>query len=120
MRKLYYFILDKLIFQYFHWLLGKRIRKFSELATGKTLDIGCGDKPYKHLFGDVTELIGTNSSDYYNELDRLPSETDVVCDDGTQLPFGDSEFDTVLNFQVLPVFKDMDAFFLEIRRVLKD
>ncbi|MBN2829842.1 MAG: class I SAM-dependent methyltransferase [Candidatus Cloacimonetes bacterium] len=120
MRRLYYFIINQMIIQYFHHLLGNAIKKYAHLAMERTLDIGCGDKPYQVLFPKVTELIGTNSAEYYNELDQIPSETDVVCDDGTKLPFQNDEFDTVLNFQVLPVFQDMDAFFQEVNRVLKD
>jgi SAM-dependent methyltransferase len=108
-----------LIFPYFHWLLGRELKSNQQYAKGKALDIGCGDKPYQQIFKGIDQLIGTNSADYYNELDVLPSETDVICNDGVSLPFLDEEFDTVLNFQVLPVFKDMDAFFEEVYRVLK-
>ncbi len=119
MRKLYYSFVDRWIFQTFHHLLGSAIKKNQYLVNGKVLDIGCGKKPYQKLFKNVDTMIGTNSEDYYSNLDKLPSDTDVICNDGTKLPFENESFDSVLNFQVLPVFKDMHEFFKEINRVLK-
>ncbi len=119
MRKLYYKFVDKWIIPVFNILLTAKLRKLNKYVKGNVLDIGCGEKPYAKLFNMADKIIGTNSSDYYNDLDLIPSETDVICNDGANLPFENGEFDTVLNFQVLPVFEDMNAFFSEIQRVLK-
>ena len=38
--------------------LMKNISKCSVLLHGKLLDVGCGRKPYKRMFRNVTEYIG--------------------------------------------------------------
>ena len=34
------------------------VKKFTHLARGRILDIGCGDKQYAHLFTGVDHFIG--------------------------------------------------------------
>ncbi len=98
----------------------RRLKKHSDFISGKTLDIGCGNRPYEYIFSKVEQYIGTNSELYY--LDSLSSigEENIAVDDGTNLPFEDNNFDSVLNFQVLPVFENPNDFFKEVSRVLKD
>ena len=39
------------------------ISTFAPLAEGRLLDIGCGRKPYKSLFSNVSEYIGVDIQD---------------------------------------------------------
>jgi SAM-dependent methyltransferase len=91
-------------------------------AKGRLLDVGCGDKPYLHLFRPyVTEYVGieheaTFMSAAASKNERAP---DLVYD-GKRLPFEDKTFDTVLNVQVLEHTPHPGALLLEMGRVLKD
>ncbi len=96
--------------------LYKHIRSFSTRVSGRTLDVGCGKKPYKELFTNVTEYIGLdieNPGHPHNEED-----IDVFYD-GEKIPFDNGSFDSVICNQVLEhVFKP-NLFLSEINRVLK-
>jgi len=74
--------------------------------------------PYKKCFKNISEYHGTNSGSYYKNS-VLPKETEYIVEDGSNLPFPDQSFEVVLNFQVLPVFNDMNKFYNEVYRVLK-
>jgi SAM-dependent methyltransferase len=81
---------------------------------GNVLDVGCGRKPYRHLFHcrdylgleiDTPENRATKAADYFY--------------DGKTFPFADARFDTVVCNQVLEhVFEPQD-FLGEIRRVTR-
>lgn len=82
--------------------------------TGKTLDVGCGSKPYEKLF---------NHSLYIGlEFDTGIDSEKKVADyyyDGKIFPFDESEFDSVVTNQVLEHVFNPDEFISEINRVLK-
>jgi SAM-dependent methyltransferase len=118
-RKLYHLYLENFVFHYFHFLMKKKLKKYSNYITGNTLDIGCGKKPYQKIFKKVKKYVGTNSESYYKDSLNSFEKEDVIVDDGTNLPFDDEIYDSVLNFQVLPVFENPNDFFLEVKRVLK-
>ncbi len=85
------------------------------LVKGKVLDVGCGRKPYKHLF-EYSEYIGV---DVENEAHPHKEEEIDVIYDGRVLPFTDNSFDTVICSQVLEhVFEPAD-FLQELNRVCK-
>jgi SAM-dependent methyltransferase len=91
--------------------LYENISRLSPRITGKVLDIGCGSKPYQHVFKGTEyvglELKGSNrDADYYY--------------DGIQFPFKDGEFNAVLCSQVLEHVFTPSIFLSEIHRVLKD
>lgn len=92
----------------------EEIKYFSPHIKGKVLDIGCGTKPYKELFGSV-EYIGL-------EIDTPPNRQNKSVDffyDGSRFPFAEKEFDSAITTEVLECIPDPDAFIKEIRRVLK-
>jgi len=82
--------------------------------TGKTLDVGCGTKPYEKLF---------NHSIYVGlEFDTGIDSEKKVADyyyDGKTFPFKEAEFDSVVTNQVLEHVFNPDEFISEINRVLK-
>ena len=81
---------------------------------GRLLDVGCGQKPYVHLF-DVDEYVGLEIDTPEN---RLHKNADQYYD-GTRFPFPDTCFDSVLCNQVLEHVFEPTAFLSEIRRVLR-
>lgn len=119
-RKIYHKYLSIFIFHYFHYLMKQKLKKYSGYITGKTLDIGCGNRPYESIFSSVNQYIGTNSASYYENSLSSVGEENVAVDDGTDLPFDDDQFDSVLNFQVLPVFENPNDFIKEVGRVIKN
>lgn len=88
------------------------IARHADFARGEILDIGCGQKPYKHLIEHNSytglEVIRDNSR----------SKADLFYN-GMQLPFSDEQFDAVLCNQVLEHVFEPDKFLTEINRALK-
>ena len=103
------------------WMLRDKIRYYRLMYNGRVLDIGAGTKPYRKLFPDVAEYIGTNTKRHYdiNHIDPDLDTTDIWIEDGTKLPFTDSSFDGVVCFQVIPLIAQPAEFFKEVNRVLK-
>ena len=93
------------------WLLDRAIRKHREAAGGVMLDVGCGGKRYRRLFGHVDRYVGV-------DLPAERSSADVFAD-AMRLPFADAVFDTLLCNQVLEHVHSPDALMREAARVLK-
>lgn len=92
----------------------KRVRMLGHQVQGKTLDVGCGIKPYESFF---------NASEYTGlELDtentRAAGYADVFYDGG-KFPFKARAFDSIVLNQVLEHVFDLDVFLSEVHRVLK-
>jgi SAM-dependent methyltransferase len=103
-------------------LLIELVERVAPQAHGRLLDVGCGDKPYEHLFRPyVSEYIGIEHEASFNETtaSRAARGPDVLYD-GQRLPFEDKSFDTVLNVQVLEHTPHPAALIAEMSRVLKD
>ena len=100
--------------------MNNKLKKYQTAIKGSILDIGCGNKPYKKIFTNIDFYKGTNSKSYYDNSLYKPTAEDLIVEDGTQLPFEAESFDSVLNFQVLPVFEKPDKFYNEVHRVLKE
>ncbi|MBI3601165.1 MAG: class I SAM-dependent methyltransferase [Nitrospinae bacterium] len=95
--------------------LYQHIKSLSPSIYGKTLDIGCGGKPYKNI---------CNSSEYIGlEIDSPENRKNKEADYfyyGKKFPFQDGEFDSVITSQVLEHIFNPDDFLSEANRVLKD
>lgn len=81
----------------------------------KILDVGCGKKPYKHLFVD-SEYIGIDIQGGGH------ADTEKTVDayyDGTHIPFKNDTFDLLICTQVLEHAIDAEALIAECARVLK-
>lgn len=94
--------------------LYKEIALLGNNIVGKTLDVGCGTKPYQHLFrSDV--YIGL---EYDTGIDSEKKKADYYYD-GKVFPFKNGEFDSIITNQVLEHIFNPDEFLNEINRVLK-
>lgn len=82
--------------------------------TGRTLDVGCGQKPYEKLF-HASEYVGL-------EVDTPYSRQFLKADcfyDGRLFPFQADEFDSIVVNEVFEHVFEPDVFLAEIYRVLK-
>jgi SAM-dependent methyltransferase len=91
-------------------------------AHGRLLDVGCGEKPFEHLFlPHVTSYTGIEYEPTFRLTEtarRARSVVDMTYD-GQRLPFSDGEFDTVLSFQVLEHTPHPAELVMEMSRVLR-
>lgn len=93
-------------------MLENSLRHCSPYVRGKTLDVGCGMRPYeKTFFAGAAEYIGC---DYLSDRSR----PDVVCS-ATDLTFPDQIFDTVVSTEVLEHVPEPQKAMNEMARVLK-
>jgi SAM-dependent methyltransferase len=91
-------------------------------AHGRLLDVGCGEKPFEHLFRPyVSEYIGVEYEPTFllTETGRRARAAVDVTYDGRRLPFPDGDFDTVLSSQVLEHTPHPGDLVKEMGRVLK-
>jgi len=94
--------------------LFKHIKEIGKEIKGKTLDVGCGTKPYEKFFAS-SEYVGLEIE---TTLNKELKKADFFYD-GNTFPFGNSEFDSVVCNQVLEHVFNPDDFLSEINRVLK-
>jgi SAM-dependent methyltransferase len=94
--------------------LAKNISDLAGRITGRTLDVGCGTKPYAHLYGS-SEYVGLEIDTPQN---RAAKSADYFYD-GTRFPFDDAEFDSIVANQVFEHVFDPDRFLDEARRILR-
>lgn len=95
--------------------LHQHITALAPFIKGKTLDIGCGQKPYEKYFTS-SEYIGLEIDSPEN---RRRKKADYFYD-GKKFPFYDREFDSVIVNQVLEHVFNPDEFLSDIHRVLKE
>jgi len=93
------------------------IKKFSQEDKGSVLlDVGCGGKPYQHLFGEKKyigiDVKGTGHKETKKNVDAYF--------DGSTIPFEDKKFDSIVCTQVLEHAEDPDTLLESCHRVLID
>jgi len=81
---------------------------------GKLLDIGCGSKPYEHLF-KVNNYIGIDVE--VSGHNHNSSKVDKFFD-GRSIPYGDDEFDWIFTSEVFEHVFNLEDLLSEITRVL--
>lgn len=94
--------------------LATHIRVLGARITGRTLDIGCGSKPYESIYGS-TEYVGL---EYDTPLARSAKKAEYFYD-GKLFPFQNDEFDSVVANEVFEHVFNPDDFLEEVHRVLK-
>jgi SAM-dependent methyltransferase len=80
------------------------------------MDFGCGSKPYKALFTNVSAYIGV---DYDGEGHSHAGEEIDVFYDGHHLPFKDGEFDSIFSSEVMEHIFNLEEILQELNRVLR-
>ena len=96
--------------------LYNKIRQYSPDLTGHLLDFGCGAKPYKALFTNVSSYTGV---DYDSEGHNHDNEQIDYYYDGKTLPFANDHFDSIFSSEVFEHIFNLDEILPEINRVLK-
>ena len=102
-------------FFYPDWLVLRELsrdveRALATHATGRLLDVGCGEKPYRTIRSAVREWVGFD--DPANPIADVHGSADA-------LPFEDGSFDTVLCTQVIEHVRTPNAVIAECARVLR-
>ena len=94
--------------------LVKHISELGGQITGRTLDVGCGSKPYAQLYRSE-EYVGL-------EVDTPQNRAEKKADyfyDGGQFPFASATFDSLVANEVFEHVFNPDQFLGEVSRVLK-
>jgi SAM-dependent methyltransferase len=82
-------------------------------ASGRLLDIGCGNKPYEKMFtGRISEYIGCDV------IQSSDNRVDVICP-ANAIPLADGSFNTVLCTQVIEHVADHGGLLREAFRLLQ-
>ena len=92
------------------------IRKNARELTGKLMDFGCGEKPYRGLFVHVSEYVGV---DYQGEGHDHQNEQIDIFYDGKTIPFPENTFDSVLSTEVFEHLFNLEDILKELHRVMK-
>src|SRR6185369_3280766 len=102
-------------------LLIRALERVAPRARGMLLDVGCGDKPYEHIFRPyVAHYLGIErQTTFHATAANLGSSGPDFLYDGDRLPFEDGSFDTVINIQVLEHTPYPRYLVAEMSRVLK-
>jgi SAM-dependent methyltransferase len=90
------------------------VRRLAPHVRGRTLDVGCGSKPYEGLFPS-SEYVGLELETPEN---RRSKQADAFYD-GRTFPFESRSFDSAVCNQVLEHVFEPEAFLAEIHRVLR-
>ena len=94
--------------------LAKNVGDLAHRITGRTLDVGCGSKPYEALYS-ASEYIGLE----YDTPENRENKQAEHFYDGETFPFDDGNFDSLVANEVFEHVFNPDRFLQEIQRVLK-
>ncbi|MDB5213312.1 MAG: Methyltransferase type 11 [Myxococcaceae bacterium] len=93
------------------------MRKFLPGLSGKVLDVGCGQSPYRHMLGPGAQYVGIDfEGSSHFEYER---ESDVTYFDGKHIPLDDGSVDHLLCTEVLEHLTEPKVLVREMHRVLK-
>ena len=93
------------------------ISEHRSLLSGKVLDVGCGQMPFRHLLPDSAAYTGIDIPDAGSF--GMRKDADIVEFDGTRIPFPDKHFDAILCTEVLEHAMQPEALIAEMHRVLR-
>ncbi len=94
----------------------KIFKQNSSFLTGKSLDFGAGNQPYKDLFTNTSSCVSLDI-----ETSGYPTEkkTADVYYDGKTIPFEDNTFDSIFASEVFEHIPNLPEILQELHRVLK-
>ncbi|MBA2840128.1 SAM-dependent methyltransferase [Methanococcus maripaludis] len=106
------FKIKKIFSPYFldEYSIFKKIKKYKKYFNGVVLDIGCRDKPYVMIIPHE-KYIGL-------DLDPL-SKADIIAD-ATNIPLNSESIDTIFSTQTIGDIYNIDKFYSEAFRLLKN
>jgi SAM-dependent methyltransferase len=96
----------------------KKLRPALTQVTGKVLDVGAGQSPWRAWLPVATSYQGIDVG-YADAFGMDSNRTDIVYYDGRVMPFADATFDCVLCIEVLEHSEDPQLLVAEIARVLR-
>jgi SAM-dependent methyltransferase len=108
-------------------LLWSVTERLAPHASGRLLDLGCGERPYEELFAPhITGYVGLEyppvadnlHPEIWGKIELIRGIVDV-WGDARNLPFRDGSFDTALALEVLEHVTDPCACLAEVARVLR-
>lgn len=90
---------------------------------GTLLDVGCGNKPYKHLFDKISSYYGIDFKNYSQNNQFIGEKPDAYLTADyaktLQLPFKHNSFHNTVSFQVLEHHRNPQKMMREMLRVTK-
>ncbi len=93
-----------------------KITQYSGNLQGHLLDFGCGAKPYRSLFKNITKYTGV---DYASEGHDHSNENIDFYYDGHVLPFNNEQFDSIFTSEVFEHVFNLAEILPELNRVMK-
>lgn len=99
---------------HFQWLdtlyLRWRLRVLLPTLSGRILDVGCGEKPYRRLFALASDYVG---------MDVAAGAADIVVAPQSDWPVQDASFDIIFSTQVIEHVECLPHVLSEMARVCK-
>lgn len=93
-------------------------RVAGKYISGKTIDIGSGDRYYEHLLkGTFSSYVALDKVEYWGPDSTNPAPD--ISGDGENIPVSDEFFDSALLIEVLEHCLEYDKILAEANRVLK-
>lgn len=96
--------------------LYRAFKHYAPQINGRLIDLGCGTKPYEHLFTSAREYIGLDIEISGNN--DLKSKVDVFYD-GHSFPFPDASADAFFSSETFEHIFNLPRILIEIHRTLK-
>lgn len=94
------------------------LKQFAGRASGKVLDVGCGNAPYRGLFeAPRCTYQGIDINEAGEQFDV--SDASIIYYDGKHIPFPDGDFDGLISLEVLEHVEHYQELVDEMARVLK-
>jgi len=123
LTKLYHWVYDSVCGRHpnlrpwhFQWLsvraFHRELRQVLPTVTGRLLDVGCGQQPYRTWIPAGVEYLGL-------DIEGSVSRADVWIHPGQAWPIASASVDAVLCTHVIEHVVDRDQFMGELARVLK-
>jgi len=96
--------------RFINGFLEEYVSEYQHLAQGRLIDVGCGQKPFEHLFKNIDSYYGADINEN--------SKADLICD-VLELKIESDSADTVLCTQVLEHVSEPNTLMCEISRICK-